>query len=154
MLDVYLIMGHNTWTPWVDKDTICTFLVENSNTRRGSGPDPQQGLGSSIQLAWKRYNPQNTQESFGTSINCITFSPVSTILFLCMPRKCCLEKAQSLGGGSSTYAPAGIHTPPPISEERPGLIAAFGTCLLEGAPHKTIIALRFLYTMATRRRHV
>lgn len=30
MLTIYLIMGHNNWTLWGDKDTFCSLLVENS----------------------------------------------------------------------------------------------------------------------------
>lgn len=95
MLTTYLIIGHNNLTPWGDKDGFLQFAGRKLNT---SGPDPQWCLERYNLPAWQRYKPQNTQKSFGTSINCITFCPVSTILFLYMARKCCLEKSPSLNG--------------------------------------------------------
>lgn len=122
MVTIYLIMGCNNWTPWGDKNTVCSLLVENSvlldQTHNSAWKALTRLHGKDISLTTPRSLLAHQSIAF-------TFCPVFTILFLGMARKCCLEKGPVTQQGS--LSPAAIHILPSISEDQPGLIGTFGT---------------------------
>lgn len=151
MLDIYLRMGHNNWAPWGDKDTISIFLVENSNTQR-FWTRPTAGFGQLFPACMEKIQSSEHPGVFW-HINQLCYIFPSFYNFVSVHAwKMLSWKGSVTRWWSSTYAPAGTHTPSSMSEQ-PGLIGTFGTCLLEGAPYKTIIALHFLCTTATEGRH-